>query len=438
MKSSHSFKAVGEPQGLAIRLQAITTLDAVLEGARFAPLGASTIPDPRDRALANRLVTTALRRHQQISLVIAELLDRGIPKRAGAFEPILRLSLAQLLFLPELGAHSAIFLAVEATKRDRRAGHLAKLMNAVLRRADAERERLLTLPPSTLLPKGLAQGWQSQFGEAALEAFAQALLDGAPLDLTLRDDDPALVETLNAKPIWADSVRVHERDTSVDGLPGYDAGRWWVQDAASALPARLLGLPPGARVLDLCAAPGGKTAQLIKAGHEVTALDADPERMARLQSNLDRLGYSARTIVADATAMELDESFDAVLLDAPCSATGTFRRHPEVLLNVTPKDIAGRVALQRQLATQAIKAVAPGGVLVYCVCSLQAQEGEAQAAWLAVQDDLVASPIRPEEVAGFESLLSPEGWLRAHPGLTVPGAAGGTLDGFFVARFQRR
>src|SRR6185437_11913366 len=272
--------APGEPAGLELRLTAAQRLGEVLGGARFVPLGAGDVAEPRDRALGNRLITTALRRHGHLNIAIGRLLERGLPARAGSFEATLRLALAQLLYLPEVGAHSALFLAVEAVKRDRKAAHLAKLMNAVLRRAQADADALRELPSAALFPEKLAARWRGRYGAEALDGFARALLEGAPLDLTLKD--PAAAELPGATPVFADVVRLDHRDRRIEDLPGYAEGRWWVQDLAASLPARLLALPPGARVADLCAAPGGKTAQLIKAGYAVTAVDSDRVRLDRL------------------------------------------------------------------------------------------------------------------------------------------------------------
>ncbi len=427
------------PPGLALRLRAAERLSAVLKGAQFAPFSLSEIADGRDRALANRLVTTALRWHGHLDLAIARFLDRGIPKKSGDFEAVLRLSLAHLLYLPDLGDHSAIFLAVEATKRDSRSQHLSKLMNAVLRRAQGELHALRNLPEEALFPEKLGRLWMEAYGAEIFEGLADALIDGAPLDLTLKDADPELIAALGAVPVLADSYRIAERDRPVEALPGYDEGLWWVQDAAAAIPARLLAQAAGARVLDLCAAPGGKTAQLVKAGYEVTALDNDAQRTERLKQNLVRLGYAPELVVADATSYHPERKFDAVLLDAPCSATGTFRRHPEVIWHRDAADIAGRVALQRRFIAAAAECLNPGGVLVYCVCSLEPGEGEAQAQWVATDlPALEPMPIGADELGGLAAAVTAEGYVRTVPGMRVPGENGGTLDGFFVARFRRR
>jgi len=427
-----------EPAGLALRLAAIARLRRVLDGEAFSPIGATEMSDSRDRALANRLVTTALRRHGHIDFILAELLERGLPKKSGSFEAGLRIAIAQLVYLPDLGAHSAVHLAVEAVKRDRKAQHLSGLMNAVLRRVQSHSARYWSLPESLLLPADVARRWSAAYGEAAVEEFGAALLAGAPLDLTLKEMDRGLIAALGAEPVVADTVRIASRDRTVDALPGYGEGRWWVQDVASAVPARLLGLPQGAPVLDLCAAPGGKAAQLVKAGYQVTALDNDAGRVERLRANLARLDYQAEIVTADAKTYAPEVPYSGILLDAPCSATGTFRRHPEVLWNRSAADIAGRVELQRTLLINAVRCLEPAGVLIYCVCSLEPQEGEHQVTWaLDSLPELELAPIAPDEVPGLETALTGQGTLRLHPGLDPGGVAGG-MDGFFIARLRRR
>jgi len=421
-----------EAAGLRLRLMAADRLQAVLKGASFSPFTAAEIADPRDRALGNRLVTTALRYNGPISRLIDTLLERGLPKKSGRFEPILRLSLGQLLFLPDLGDHSALFLAGEAMRVDPGSQHLVKLMNGVLREAQRRRDSVV-LDAAALFPASLLAAWRTSYGDAAVEAFGRALRDGAPLDLTLKAGDPGV----GASPVLADTVRLVDRDRAVDQLPGYAEGAFWVQDAAAAIPAQLLRLEAGARVLDLCAAPGGKTAQLIKAGYDVTAVDRDPARIDRLRQNLERLDYTAGIVTADAADYVPEAPFDGVLLDAPCSATGTFRRHPDVVWHRDSADIASRPALQQKLILKARDCLRPGGVLIYCVCSLEPQEGEQQAAW-ALSQGLDLLPIDATELDGWAAAVTKDGVVRTHPGLTVPGEKGGTLDGFFVARFRRR
>ena len=427
-----------DPAGLKLRLVAAQRLKAVLAGENFAPLTAADLADGRDRALANRLITTALRRQGQLNFIIHALLDKGMPGKSGSFEAVLRLSLAQLVFLPDLGAHSALFLAVEAIKRDPKARHLSGLMNAVLRSAQANSAKFGMLEDDLLIPDTFGDTWLDAYGEEAIDGFSTALLAGAPLDLTLKDDDAELIEQLGAEKLIGDTVRIDQRDRPVEALPGYAEGKWWVQDAASAIPARLLKAKPNGRVLDLCAAPGGKTAQLLKAGYAVTALDSDATRMERLKDNLKRLNYSAEIIVGDAGTFAPNSAYDGVLLDAPCSATGTFRRHPEVIWHRSVGDVGGRVRLQRALLTNAYRCLAPKGVLLYCVCSLEPAEGESQVDWaLTNLPDLELWPVAASELAGLEQAITPTGLVRTHPGM-MPGGRDGGMDGFFVARFRRR
>ena len=426
-----------DPAGLGLRLIAAQRLRAVLGGEHFAPLSAAELPDGRDRSLANRLINTALRRQGQINLMLAELLEKGMPAKSGTFEAVLRLSLAQLVFLPDIGAHSALFLAVEAIKRDPKARHLSGLMNAVLRRAQANSARYGLLDNDILLPEIFRRKWDAAYGAEAVARFVDSLVDGAPLDLTLRDEEPGLVEALGGERLIADSIRVETRDRPVDALPFYEEGRWWVQDVSSALPARLLRAPSGGKVLDLCAAPGGKTAQLVKAGFAVTALDSDGGRLERLRANMQRLGYAPAVVEADAASFAPEMQFDGILLDAPCSATGTFRRHPEVLWHRNAADIAGRVKLQQAIFANAVRALAPAGSLVYCVCSLEPEEGEAMADWARESfADLALDPVTPAELPGLEIAVTPTGLVRTLPSMAPNGVEGG-MDGFFVARFRR-
>lgn len=426
------------PEGLAVRLLASEKLGAVLKGKQFVPFTRDEVAEGRDRALANRLVTTALRRWGHLNHILSEVLERGIPKRSGNFETVLRIALTELLFMPEQADHSSLFLAVEAVKQDHRAKHLAKLINGVLRRVQRAADQFSTLPKSDLFPDWLRTRWTHVYGAETVEKFADNLLEGAPLDLTLRDNDAELIDALNAIPMVGDSVRIVTRDRSVVDLPGFVEGRWWVQDVSSALPARLMAQPAGATVLDMCAAPGGKTAQLIKAGYAVTALDLDGTRLERVKQNLSRLGYNATLEKGDGTLYQAPSKFDGVLVDAPCTATGTFRRHPEALWHRSFDDLKGRVALQKKLIARAVECLAPGGVLVYSTCSLEREEGEELASWLVKSvPGMVEFPIQAEEVSGFEVAVDENGWLRTWPGMAVPGGADGTLDGFFVARFRR-
>lgn len=415
-------------------------LQLVLTGAPFIPFGASDFDDGRERGLANRLVTTALRRHGQINKVLDQVLDKGVPKRAGLFEPAMRIGIAQLLFMPELGAHAALHLAVETIKRDRRASRFAKLANAALRTVQRQAASW-PLKLQDLVPAWMFERWIAFYGEAQALRMAEMILDQPPLDLVFKNgvvpgQDDAGFEQI--APLLPQSYRLAKRDASVAELPAYADGQWWVQDLSSTLPARLAGALAGKKVLDLCAAPGGKTAQLCDLGGLVTAIEIDKDRLKRLQENLDRLQFTAKMLEADATQLEGAGEFDVVLLDAPCSATGTYRRHPEVLWHRKQKDFAQRADLQSQMLNEAAKRVAKGGQLIYCTCSLEPEEGEKQIErFLSQHDDFELAPVRAAELHGWAGPIDVNGYVRALPCLELPGGCGGGTDGFFAARLQR-
>jgi 16S rRNA (cytosine967-C5)-methyltransferase len=422
--------------GLELRLEAAFHLRHVLEGKPFAPIGSDRLAEGRDRALANRMVTTALRRHGQIDRVLAETLAKGVPQRAGILEAVLRIAIAQLLYMDDIPAHSAIHLAVESARADKRAGRFDRLVNGVLRSIQRDQAKYGNLPDALLIPEWLQSRWRDAYGGPAVEIFAQRLVETPPLDLTLTAPDAELIAALGAERLIGTSARLTSRDAGVADLPGFAEGKWWVQDVSAAIPARLLDVGPGETVLDLCAAPGGKTAQLAAAGAKVTALDISAERMERVAANLDRLGLAAELVVGDALDYGTGPVFDAVLLDAPCSATGTFRRHPEVLWHRNEKGIGERVALQRRMLAHAASLVKPGGRLVFCVCSLEREEGEDQIEWARkALGDFGLDPIAAGELDGWSAPITPEGTVRLTPALDM---AGGGLDGFFMARLAKK
>lgn len=425
--------------GLKLRLEAAFHLKSVLEGKPFAPIGPDRLSQSRDRALANRMVTTALRHHGQIDAVFKEVLAKGVPQRAGILEAVLRIAIAQLLWLDDIAAHSAIHLGVESARADKRAGRFDKLVNGVLRSVQRQSEQFQALGGDTLIPDWLAAQWAGTYGADAVARFAEILIQSPPLDLTLKSPDPDLIAVLGGQPVLGETVRLAERDAAVADLAGFAEGKWWVQDVSAALPARLLNAGAGEAILDLCAAPGGKTAQLASAGARVTALDISADRMARVRANLDRLELNAEIVVADALDYAPGPVFDAVLLDAPCSATGTFRRHPEVLLHRNAQGIAERVALQRKMLAHATALLKPGGRLIYCVCSLEPGEGEDQLAWVQSSlPELEPSAIAASELDGWDTPLTPQGAVRLTPAMALPNGVGGALDGFFIARFIRK
>jgi 16S rRNA (cytosine967-C5)-methyltransferase len=417
---------------LAQALKSRTGLDEIFdEAARRAAL------PPRDEALARAIAVAAFRRFGTIRGALAARLNEGLPADERLMA-LLVVGAAQILLL-DVPDHAAVGTTVEVARGDRALLHYAGLVNAVLRRLAREREAALAeADPLADLPDWLARRWRGIYGEDTLRALAAAHRGEAAVDITVRADPETWAERLNAVPLPTGSLRLLER-TAIAELPGYADGGWWVQDAAAALPARLLAAAPGERVADLCAAPGGKTLQLAATGARVTAVDRSGKRLERLSANLARMGLSAEIRVADVLAMP-DEPFDAVLLDAPCSATGTLRRHPDVAWLKAEGDVARLADLQSRLLERAAGLVRPGGRLVYCTCSLEPEEGERQvAALLARRPDLERMPIDASEVGGMAALVTPEGDLRTLPHLMpAVGAARAGMDGFFAARFRRR
>ncbi len=378
-----------------------------------------------DRALAIAIASETLRRLPDLDAMIDSATQRPLPDDAKA-RSVLRIALVQALVLgtPQ---HAAIATALPLVT-----GGPRRLVHGVfgtLMRKEAK------LPETPRLPGETRTRWIASWGPDFVDAAARAVSVPPPLDLVLKqgEDAAAWAEKLGGITLAPHHVRL-PRGGELTALPGFDEGKWWVQDIAASLPARLLGEGNGRRVLDLCAAPGGKTMQLAAMGWTVIALDQSPKRLERLGENLARTGLSAETVTADALSWDAPHPFDAVLLDAPCSATGIFRRHPDVLHRIGERDIAERAELQSALFDRAAQAVRPGGTLVYAVCSLEPEEGEAQAAaFLARHGDFTVAPITAEELPHGIAPTA-DGYLRTLPSML---ADQGGLDGFFVARFEK-
>jgi 16S rRNA (cytosine967-C5)-methyltransferase len=439
-----------EPPGLAARRFAADILDGVLR--RHRPLdelldvarhpGLGALAD-RDRALVRHLVATVLRRLGTLRHVLGLFLDRGLPADAPRAETALLIGVAQILWL-EVPDHAAVDLAVRLVHADRRAARYGGLVNAVLRRVARDGAKHLAGVDTTLLdtPNWLMGRWVGNYGTATARAVAVAHAHEPALDLTVKNDPAHWATVLGGRVLPTGSVRalVHG---PVSGLPGYHEGAWWVQDAAAALPARLLGDVAGKTVADLCAAPGGKTAQLAAAGARVVAIDRAQARIDRVGVNLKRLGLQAEIVTADILAADPTQwpaaEFDAILLDAPCSSTGTVRRHPDVPWRKQPEDIATLAVLQRAMLARAVELVRPGGLLVYCVCSLEPEESSEIVTDLLARDSRFRRrPISAAELNGIEEFLTPAGDLRTLPcGLADPDPRMAGLDGFFAARLER-
>jgi 16S rRNA (cytosine967-C5)-methyltransferase len=418
-------------------LQKHRTLDEQLEGAGAHP-GLKALSD-RDRALMRRLVATILRRLGTLGHVLGKLLDKGIPTDAPRAQSALLIGAAQILWM-DVPDHAAVDLSVRMVQSDRRAAKYAGLVNAVLRRCAREGQPLIDeiAGQSLDVPPWLMARWTAHYGEETARSIAIALSHEPSLDLTVKSEATAWATRLHGEVLPTGSVRTLLQG-SVTMLPGFSDGQWWVQDAAAALPARLFGDLNGKAVVDLCAAPGGKTAQLIHAGARVTAVDRSQNRVARLRENLARLSLEAETFVADGAEWQPAAGhggFDAVLLDAPCASTGTIRRHPDVAWLKQETDIILLTALQRRLLKNAVSVLKPGGTLVYCTCSLEPEEGEhAIADLLANDSSMRRAPIYPSEVAGLAEIVTADGDLRTLPcHLPHDDPRLGGLDGFYAAR----
>ena len=409
------------------RRVALTLLTDVLEEHRLL---SEVLPkrlanlSPEDRARAQRLATVTLRMLDRADRMLGPHLKKRPPARVMA---LLRLGVVELC---EEGAaaHGVVNAAVEIARGDRKTAGMAGLVNAVLRKVAADTAKWPTLPVPRL-PKWLRKPLIDDYGKAAVEAIEAAQAVAPPLDLTPRADAEALAERLGGTLLPTGSVRLSSAG-QISALPGFETGDWWVQDAAAALPAQILAAKPGEKVLDLCAAPGGKTMQLAATGAKVTAVDISPTRMARVGENLARTGLTAELVTADALAYQ-GGPFDAILLDAPCTATGTIRRHPDLPHAKDGSDFPGLFELQEHLIDRALGLLKPDGRLVYCTCSLLIDEGEEQ-----VRDACARHPGLVVDRAALDRPGIDPGWITEEGGLRLRPdvwSERGGIDGFYIA-----
>ena len=404
-------------------------LDEAEKGvARFGNLSS------RDRALTIAIVKTTLRHLGEIDAIIDAYLEKPLGKKSGNIRHIIRTGLAQFLFLgiPE---HAAVSETVDLCVGSGGMPY-KKLVNAILRRATREARALLeTLDAEKLnTPAWLWDRWVKSYGAETARAIATAHMSEPPLDLAVKEDGPGWAEKLGGEFLPTGAVRIKPKGV-INEIEGFDEGAWWVQDTAAQLPVRLLGDVSELNVIDLCAAPGGKTMELAALGARVTAVDRSEKRLVRVNENLKRTGLFAETIAADAATWRPEHLADVVLLDAPCSSTGTIRRHPDIAYTKNTSDVDNLAGVQQRLLEAAVEMVKPGGIIVYCTCSLEPEEGENRIAQLIADNTGVKEmPITNVEAGGFTELLNENGQLRTLPSHMID--IGG-MDGFFAARLKK-
>jgi len=434
------------PQGLEARAVAVQLVDGVQKGRLLdALLDKGAVAeryqrlDPRDRGLARAIVGYALRRHGQIDDAVGRFLNRPLPDDAGTLKAVIAVAVAQIMFM-DAADHAAVAIGVELAGTDKGAQPFKGVVNAVLRRVSENKAAILAEQDAVALntPAWLMARWSAAYGEDTARAIAEMNAIEPTLDLSVKSDPEGWATRLGGVRLPNGSVRVAVTG-AVEKIDGYEEGAWWVQDAAATLPVRLLGDVSGKKVIDLCAAPGGKTAQLAALGADVTALDVSYHRLQRLERNLHRLGLKANLVKADATEW-LGGTFDMVLLDAPCTATGTLRRHPDGAVSKKPADVATMAALQRKLIDQAIRMLRPGGLLVYATCSLEPEEGPDQIRRLKlIEAPLDVVPATADELFGLNEIVTPDGFVRTLPShLQLEDRRLSGLDGFFAARLRRQ
>ncbi|KRB62950.1 MFS transporter [Rhizobium sp. Root708] len=444
--TSHGTEAVEKP-GLQARAAAAKILSAVVD--RKLPLDGALDHEhgnpaykalaEDDRALVRAILNSALRHLPRIEAAVSSLLDSPLPEGARALQHVITVAAAQILYL-DVPDHAAVDIAVEQANRDPRNRRFAKLVNAVLRRLSREKVEILEQFNSVpVMPEWFIQRLEAVYGADAARAISNAQLEPASIDLTVKADAAIWAERLNGFVLPTGGVRLAAFEGGIPSLQGFEEGSWWVQDAAASIPAKLFGDLTGKRVADLCAAPGGKTAQLIVAGGTVTAIEQSENRIRRLRSNLDRLGLEAETVAADLTKYQPHELFDAILLDAPCSSTGTTRRHPDVLWTKGPEEIEKLAGVQERLLRHALTLVKTGGVIVFSNCSLDPAEGEdVVARVLADTPAFERVAIQPSRWPGLERAITPSGEFRTTPDmLATPDGFASGLDGFYAAMLRR-
>lgn len=433
--------------GFEARQLAVTVIhDVMVRGRSFdASLGNAYASqtgqhlESRDKALARLIAVTVLRRHGELAAVLNTFLGKPLSEDKGKVWPVLLAGAAQLLIL-DIQPHAAISLSVDIARSDPTSERFAKLVNAILRRVSETGAEILanSTDAARNFPDWLMQSWQTVYGEEAARHMAQASLLEPALDLSVVSKPEHWAELLDGRVLPSGTVRASVTGR-IDQLPGFADGAWWVQDCAAAIPAKLFGDINEKRIADLCAAPGGKTLQLAARGAEVTSVDNSFNRLQRLKDNLARTKLQATAIATDVETWMPEQPFDGVLLDAPCTATGTIRRHPDILHLKRESDIAALANIQARLLQRAAGFVVPGGTLIYCTCSLQPEEGEQQIErFLERHGDFQRLPLQAGEAGIAAAWITPDGDLRTLPHLNAtdtPDHSG--IDGFYAARLVR-
>lgn len=441
--------------GLATRIAATILLTRIIDDGRNLDGLLDTRHGPRqyaelsqaDKGLARAIVTVALRRRGEIDFALNKLLDRKLPAKARQLHHTLHVAAAQILFL-EIPDSAAVDLAVTALRGDKRSLRFSGLANAILRRLSREKADLFAdkteqdIAVLNMAP-WFAKSVKKDYGRDRMTAIAEQHMLEPLIDITVKNQPELWAERLGGRHLFGHSIRVM-REGGVETWPGFEDGEWWVQDAAASLPAHLFGDVTGKTALDLCAAPGGKTAQLIAKGADVTALEASEPRLNRLKTNLDRLGLSAKCHLTDMMQWQSDCLYDLVLLDAPCSSTGTVRRHPDVQWSKSPQIVAELAELQFNMIVQATSFLKPGGTLIFSNCSLNRVEGEdVHSRIMQAGIGLKPDPVLAEECFGLSEIVNRQGAVRTLPShlQSVAKEDGnprlGGLDGFYCSRFVR-
>ncbi len=416
-------------------------LDDVLGHYNVTP--PMSLMEPRDRAFVRALVATSLRNYGAIQYLLKQFLDKGFPRKCGKLKEILTLGITQILFL-DTPDHAALSMSVDQVKANRNSSPFDRMANAVLRRAQREGLAILKRKDMALLntPQWLQQRWVQTYGKEIATKIMTAHGQEAGLDLTIKKDPAQWAEKLDATLLPTGSLRLAHKGM-ITAIEGYDDGAWWIQDISASLPVKLMGDINDKSIADFCAAPGGKTAQLLASGAKVTALDSSEKRLKRLKENLHRLNFEAAIVCGDACNWQSEQPFDGIIIDAPCSATGTIRRHPDLPLLKNNKDIFDLVALQKGILKNALRQLNKGGTLIYGTCSLEPEEGEQQIKWLLEEyPELKLKPITAEEVGGCPDWITKEGYLRTLPFYlphsdTLPETVPAGMDGFFAARLVK-